>query len=97
MTAYKYLWFIKWSNESQKRAAKDPEFFTKWMEKHNKHCEKSGVKLVFAGTPYTTVEESVFCYETEMPLAEFQEFKQSLYNLDRTLIDYAKTITVVPY
>ena len=67
------------------------------MENHRNHCEKSGVKLVFAGTPYTTVEESVFCYETEMPLAEFQEFKQHLYNLDRTLIDYAKTLTVVPY
>ena len=36
MTAYNYLWFIKWSAESQ-------------------------------------------------------EFKQHLYNLDRTLIDYAKT------
>jgi hypothetical protein len=43
------------------------------------------------------VEESVFCYETEMSLADFQEFKQGLYNIDRTIIDYAKTITVVPY
>ena len=43
------------------------------------------------------MEESVFCYETEMPLAEFQELKQGLYDIDRSIIDYAKTITIVPY
>ena len=97
MTACEYLWSIMWSGEAQKRAAKDPEFFDKGIKNHDEHCEKSGVKLVFAGTPYSTVEESVFCYETEMPLAEFQEFKQGLYDIDRSIIDYAKTITIVPY
>lgn len=97
MTACEHLWFIKGSGETQKRAAKDPEFFDKWMKNHGEHCEKTGVKLFFADTSYSTVEESVFCYETEMPLAEFQELKQGLYDIDRSIIDYAKTITVVPY
>jgi hypothetical protein len=76
---YLYLVYVKWTREAM---AKGQEGFKRWLKAHEKLCKDIGVKLLWDGIPYTTVEESAFFYETDMPLIDFHLFKAKVFDLE---------------
>jgi len=87
---YVYLVYVKWT---QKAMTAGDEFFRKWLQEHDKLCKENNVKLLWGGIPYTTVEESAFFYETDMPLHDFHIFKnQKVFEImGGGYIDYGNT------
>jgi len=75
---YLYLLYVDWSDKAQKWKMED---WKKWVDEHKALCKKEGMKLLWDGIPYTTVESSAFFYETDMPLTEFHTFKAKVFAL----------------
>lgn len=93
MGQYVYLSFHKWTETALE---KDPEYWEKtWFPKHEKLCEEYGVKLLKVGIPFGTIEEFLSMYETDLPLAEYQKFRNAVTQIDEErLIAYTKTTIV---
>jgi hypothetical protein len=86
---YLYLVYVDWSDKTQKWKTED---YKKWVDEHSTLCKKEGVKLLWDGIPYTTVESSAFFYETDKPLTEFHMFKNKVFALQGGgLIKYGNT------
>lgn len=96
MGKYVYLCFVKWM---ERAGEKGMDYWSEtWMPKHLELCQEHDVELLVQGSPFGTVEDSVFVYETDRPLAEFQEFRDKVFNLgEERLMDYTKTIIVLKY
>lgn len=76
---YLYLLYVDWSDKAQNWTIDD---WKKWVEDHRALCKKEGVKLLWDGIPYTTVESSAFFYESDMPLDKFHTFKAKVFALN---------------
>jgi len=94
MGKYVYLCFVKLTERGLEKGL---DYFSEtWMPKHVELCKEHDIKLLAAGSPFGTVEDVVFVYETDRPLAEFFEFRMKLANLgEKGLIAHTKTITVL--
>ena len=95
MGQYAYLSFVKMTEEG---VAKNREYWEKtWFPKHDEICEEYDVKLLKWGIPFGTVEEMLFIYETDLPLAEYQKFRGAVVGItEERLFAYTKT-TIVNY
>jgi hypothetical protein len=95
MGQYVYLSFTKLT---EKGSAKNREYWEKtWFPKHEEVCAKHGVKILKWGIPFGTVEELLYIYETDLPLAKYQVFRGDVVGIsDERLFDYTKT-TLVNY
>ena len=72
--------------------------YKKWVEDHRALCKKEGVKLVWDGIAYTTVESYAFFYDTDIPLDEFHKFKAKIFALQGGgIIKYGKTHMFLTY
>lgn len=95
MGQYAYLSFAKLS---EKGSAKNREYWEMtWFPKHEEICSEYGVKLLKWGIAFGTVEELVYIYETDLPLAEYQKFRGAVTGIsEERLFAYTKT-TIVNY
>lgn len=93
MGRYVYLCFVKWT---ERGVEKDMGYWQEtWLPKHEKLCEEYNVKLLKMGIPFGTVEEALYIYETDLPLAEFQNFRNALTQIgNERLVAYTKTTIV---
>ncbi len=93
MGNYVYLSFVKWSDAAMKKGM---DYFNKeWFPKHDEVCRQHKVKHLQHGVPFGTVEEHVFIYETELPLADYQAFRGAVTGIsEESLIAYTKTTIV---
>ena len=93
MGKYVYLSFVKWSEAGN--AMSMDYWNNEWLPKHNEMCEKHKVKLLKWGIPFGTVEEGLFIYETDLPLAEYQLFRNDVTAIsEESLVAYTKTTIV---
>jgi len=95
MGQYGYLSFVKLS---EKGSEKSNEYWEKtWFPKHEKICKEHGVKLLKWGVAFGTVEELVYVYDTDLPLADYQKFRGAVTGIsEERLFEYTKT-TIVNY
>ncbi len=93
MGRYVYLCFVKWLESAHEKGY---EFFAgTWLPRHEELCRENGVELLRWGLPWGTAEDHVFIYETDMAVAEFQDFKGEVSRIDgERLWDYSRTIVV---
>ena len=76
MGKYVYLSFVKWTDLALEKS--EDYWFKEWVPKHDALCKKHKVTLLQEGIPFGTVEEEVFIYETELPLADYQLFRNDV-------------------
>ncbi len=93
MGQYIYLGFTKFA---KKGIEKDPEYWRNtWIPKHAEVCKEHNVTCHKIGIPFGTVEEWLFIYETDLPLAEYQTFRGAVMGIsDERLFSYTKTTIV---
>ncbi len=93
MGKYVYLFFVKWSEAGLGKSL--DYWFNEWKPKHNELCEKHKLKFLQSGYPLGTVEDALLIYETDLPLAEYDLFKNAVITIsEESLIAYTKTIIV---
>jgi hypothetical protein len=88
---YVYLWYVKMSHEALKKAFSDAKYGPNWEAKVKEVCKKQGLKLLFLGSPFGTVEQEVVAIESDSPLDEFGKVSNEFYRIDPVLVEYAKT------
>jgi len=88
---YAYLWYVKVSQEALKKMISDNKYAPNWVAKVREIVKKAGVKLLFIGTPYGTVEQYVVAIESDSPLDEHSKVNGEFYRIDPAFIEYAKT------
>ena len=60
--------------------------------------ENEDVKLLADGTPFGVLEDGLLIHSTDLPLAEFADFRNKAFNVDgKNMIDHARTITMTPW
>jgi len=93
MRKYVYLCFVKWTDAAMEKGS---DYFTKeWFPKHDELCKKHKVKQLQHGVPFGTVEEHVFIYDTDLPLADYQLFRNDVTAISKErYIAYIKTTIV---
>ena len=93
MGQYIYLGFTK---TAKKGLEKDIEYWNNtWFPKHSEVCKEHNVTCLKIGIPFGTVEEWLFIYETDLPLAEYQKFRADVMSIsDERLFSYPKTTIV---
>ena len=97
MSKYVYLWFVKYFRYHGAELFKDdPEVFDKHFKKVEEIYEKHGVELLFKGSAYGLPENSVFCLKTDKDLKALEEVQNEVYAIDPKIIDWGRTVTVIP-
>jgi len=93
MGQYVYLCYVKWLESAHE---KGPDYFRDvWLPRHDEFCEEHGVKLLKWGLPFGVIEDHIYIYETDLPIAEFQEFKGAVSSVSgERLWEYSKTTVV---
>ena len=93
MGQYVYLSFVKLT---KKGLEKGMEYWQNtWIPKHNEICKEYDVTFHKMGIPFGTVEENVYIYETDLPLAEYQKFRGAVVGItEERLFAYTKTTIV---
>jgi len=83
------------SQEALKKNITDNKYGSNWEAKVKEVCKKQGVKLLFLGSPYGTVEQEVVGVESDGNLEEFGKVSGEFYRIDPAMIEYAKTEIIV--
>ncbi len=87
-----YLSNVKWTDKALEKGS---EYFREtWFPKHDKICKKWDVKLLKWGTPFGSVEHTIFVYETDLELSKYQDFRGAITGIESGFFDYTKTTIV---
>lgn len=93
MGRYVYLCFVKWRENAHEKGY--DYFVDTWFPRHERLCGEHGVELLKWGLPFGVEEDHIFIYETDLTVAEFQEFKGAVsHDSEERLWEYSKTIVV---
>ena len=96
MTERIYIWFLSWNfSELTDALEEDPDFYEKWAKKRDEIWAKYGVEQLYVGTPYGVVENRVSILKTELDLVEFGKARSEVIRINRTLINYGRTVPVI--
>ena len=96
MTERIYLWFLQWNfSEADDIMKEDPDFTEKWNKKRDEIYAKHGVELLYEGVAYGVVENQVSILKTELDLAEFGEAQTEVIRINRKIINYGRTVSVI--
>ena len=98
MGKYTYLFYLKWSREEIHKSARAltcarHEYYDKeWKPKLLDLCKEHGVELLKDTGPFGTVEESLYIFDTDIPLDEFAKFSNAIFAIvEEDVIEYSKT------
>jgi len=93
MGKYVYLSFVKWTDLAMDKGS---NYFNKeWFPKHDELCRKHKVTMLQHGVPFGTVEEHVFVYETDLPLADYQLFRNDVAAISKERLVAWTNTTIV--
>ena len=93
MGNYVYVVYVKWTEAAYKRGW--DSITNEWFPKLEEVCTKNNVKILQDGTPFGTSYSHIFIYETEMPLADYENFTQEIRKItEEKMFLYSKTMPV---